>query len=132
MATSGPCARSTLLANESGGQVTGTDGHGCSWRFFGSVRQDIKDLGAEGAASLVAAMSLYSKGRALPRQVKTMGSGLLEIRVNAGSNHYRLLFFHPVPFIAVGLVAFYKSTNTTPRRLLNLARERKRAWEAAS
>jgi phage-related protein len=111
--------------------MTGTDGYGCSWRFFDGVRDAIKDLGAEGAALLSTAASRYSKGTALPRHVKNLGDGILEIRVSAGTNHYRLLFFHPLPHIAVGLVAFYKNSNKTPPRHLALARERKRLWERA-
>lgn len=84
-----------------------------------------------GAALLLQASKMYGAGTALPRHVKPVRDGIHELRVNAGKNHYRLLFFHPIPFIAVGLVAFYKNTEQTPNRMIELALERRGAWQSA-
>lgn len=110
--------------------MTGIDGEGCRWRFYVGVKDDITNLGPQGAALLTEAMKRYGKGTALPRHVSHLGDRIYEIRVNAGNNHYRVLFFHPMPFIAVGLVAFYKNSNKTPPALIELAKQRRGAWES--
>lgn len=112
--------------------MTGTDGYGCSWRFYQSdagaqtAREELASLELYGKAALADAMSAYGRGTAYPRNVKHLGDGIYEIRVNVGNNHFRTLFFHPMRFIAVALVVFYKNSNKTPKPMIDLAKSRRR------
>ena len=110
--------------------MTGTDGYKCGWRYAPGVHDEVKALAPTGAAHLAQAMKRYGKGTALPRQVKALGDGLSELRVTVCGTEYRLIFFHPVGHIAVGLVAFQKDTRKTPGRYLTLAKDRKGSWQA--
>lgn len=112
--------------------MTGTDGFKCSWRFDAHAKKELEGLEAVGRETLATAMKLYAKGRAFPRQVKSLGDGILEIRVNIGSNHFRMLYFHPLPHIAVGLVCFYKNTAKTPPQAIALAKERRGTWQSCN
>jgi phage-related protein len=109
--------------------MTGTDGHGCSWRLP-LVRDEIADIADEiGRGWLMAAMREYSKGQLSPSKVKPIGDGILEITINRGGLFIRCLFFHPKPFIAVGLKVYMKKSNRLPKQHLDTAKARKRAWE---
>jgi phage-related protein len=53
---------------------------------------------------------------------------LWEVRVNAGSDTYRLLGFHDGPRLVVLTHAFQKKTQKTPRQAIELAEERKQEY----
>lgn len=109
--------------------MTGTDGHGCSWRVS-MIESEIQDIDEESRGWLLAAMREYGKGRLPASKVKPIGDGILEITVNRGGVFLRCLFFHPMPFIAVGLKAYMKKTNKLPKQHLDTAKARRRDWES--
>lgn len=68
------------------------------WRWFrtrGSDRSVAKDefqaLPVDAQAALVDVMKRYSRGATLRDEVKALSKGLMELRVNLGSNHFRLV-----------------------------------------
>lgn len=115
-----------------GGCMTGTDGHGCSWRT-GMIKGEIEGISDEvGKGWLIQAMKEYGKGRLPAAKVKPIGNGILEITVNRGGFFLRCLFFHPLPYIAVGLKVYMKKSNQLPRQHLETAKKRRNAWESAN
>jgi phage-related protein len=110
--------------------MTGTDGYGCRWRLS-MVRSEINSITDEDARGwLLAAMGEYAKGHLSASKVKPIGEGILEITVNRGGVFLRCLFYHPMPFIAVGLKVYMKKSNKLPKQHLQTARARRQAWEA--
>lgn len=110
--------------------MTGTDGHSCSWTFLPSVRRELDKLSAQGRGLLVQTATRYGKGEALPRQVKALSNGLLELRATAGNIEFRLVFFLPAGGRAVALAAFQKGTPAEQRRKIKVARKRMAEFRA--
>ncbi|GAB4077096.1 type II toxin-antitoxin system RelE/ParE family toxin [Nostocoides australiense] len=109
--------------------MTGTDGHGCSWRLP-MVTSEIQDIDDEvGRGWLLQAMKEYSKGRLPAAKVKPVGDGIMEITVNRGGFFLRCLFYHPMPFIAVGLKVYMKKSNRLPKQHLETAKARRKSWD---
>jgi phage-related protein len=110
--------------------MTGTDGHGCRWRLS-MVASEIAGIDDEvGRGWLLQAMKEYSKGRLPAAKVKPVGDGIMEITVNRGGVFLRCLFFHPMPFIAVGLKVYMKKSNRLPKQHLDTAKARRKSWES--
>lgn len=112
--------------------MAGTDGYKSNWRFHHRAKGELAGLQLAGRAALLEAIRLYGKGEALSHHVKPLRTDLLELRVRVGNDPFRLIFFHPMPFVAVGLVAFYKNSPKTPNNLIDTAQERRGAWIAGS
>lgn len=109
--------------------VTGTDGHGCRWRLP-LVRDELDSITDEASRGwLLGAMNEYGKGTLSAAKVKPVGGGIQEITVNRGGVFLRCLFFHPMPFIAVGLKVYSKKSNKLPKRHLVTAQARMRDWK---
>lgn len=109
--------------------MTGTDGHGCRWRLT-LVKDELDGITDEvGRGWLLGAMREYSKGLLPANKVKPIGDGIFEITVNRGGVFLRCLFFHPYPFIAVGLKVYMKKSNRLPKQHLETSKARKRSWE---
>jgi|GEM_PF-3733808 len=110
--------------------MTGTDGHSCNWRLPPAVKAELADIADESARGwLTGAMREYAKGELSPTKVKPVGDGILELTIDRGGVFLRCLFFHPMPFIAVGLKIFMKKTNKLPKQEHRTAQARKSAWE---
>ena len=75
-------------------------------------------------------MKRWQRGETLPREVKSLkgSDGLLELRVNVGNDHFRLLFFQDSPVHDVIVLAVYKNQNKLPSRDLDRAHRRMSAW----
>lgn len=53
----------------------------------------------------------------------------MEITVNRGGFFLRCLFYHPMPFIAVGLKVYMKKSNRLPKQHLETAKARRKSWD---
>jgi transcriptional regulator with XRE-family HTH domain/putative component of toxin-antitoxin plasmid stabilization module len=72
-----------------------------------AAEEEFEDLPTDAQARLWARMVKFKEGRPSPRDVDSLGDGILEIRVRVGSDRYRLLFFcHGRTCVA--LTAFHK------------------------
>lgn len=82
-------------------------------------------LGAQ--AKLYQRMEKFRTGTASSRDIDHLGDGLLEIRVRIGSNPFRLIFFCDAR-TCVALTTFKKKDQQTPKRYIDLAKERRSIW----
>lgn len=74
---------------------------------------------------LLTIMTAWLDGKTGPKEIGSLGSGLLELRFRAGNNHYRVLF-HVVGSTCVALHCFYKNQQKCPKVKVDLARGRMR------
>ncbi|WP_338750038.1 type II toxin-antitoxin system RelE/ParE family toxin [Janibacter alittae] len=94
------------------------------------VRSELLDIPDENARGwLLGAMKEYEKGRLPANKVKPIGDGIFEITVNRDGVFLRCLFFHPKPYIAVGLKVYMKKSNKLPKQIHKVAKDRMRAWK---
>jgi phage-related protein len=76
-------------------------------------------------------MKRWSRGETLPREVKALGGGLKELRVNVGNDPYRVLFFSDSPVHDVVVLAVYKNQRSLPKDARDLAQQRMKQWRKA-
>ncbi len=92
------------------------------------VREFLEDLEVPHRAKLLAVIKLLGElGPTLPFPYSSQVEGKLrELRTHYGETHYRVFYFgHPTrSFVLVH--AFVKRTDRTPRREIDIARERMR------
>ncbi len=61
--------------------------------------------------------------------MKTVGPGVREIRIREESGAFRVIYVATLPDAVLVLHAFQKKTQATPRRDIDLAASRLRAWK---
>lgn len=92
------------------------------------ARKDFDKLPRDARARLLQKMLKFSAGLAKPpRDFKPLGDGLFEIRVQLGTNPYRVLFFldgdQPV-----ALHCFHKKDQRLRPADLDVAKQRRKTW----
>lgn len=72
-------------------------------------------------------------GPILAHEVKPLAGsgGLKELRVNVGSDPFRVIFFADSPVHDVIVVAIYKNQKKLPKGDLERAQKRRATWESA-
>ncbi len=104
------------------------------WRSGPGARakglEEFEALPVEGRAGLAVRIDRYVKGETRFKDVDALGDGIYELRHRHGSNHFRVLFLLWGPH-CVGLTAFYKNQQSTPKPDLDRARRRAEAWRSA-
>lgn len=63
------------------------------------------------------------------KPMKTVGPGVREIRIREDSGAFRVIYVATLPDAVLVLHAFQKKTQATPRRDIDLAASRLRAWK---
>ena len=61
--------------------------------------------------------------------MKTIGPGVREIRIREKSGAFRVIYLATLPDAVLVLHAFQKKTQATPRKDIDLAASRLRAWK---
>jgi phage-related protein len=106
------------------------------WRYYiapgqdkSVVKQELRALGPDASASLAEAMARYRDGESRRGEVKKLSGsdGLFEIRVQIGTNPYRVLFCHDGPAL-LAVLAIYKNQEKLERPDIELAKDRKKIW----
>jgi hypothetical protein len=105
------------------------------WRWYhvrGSGRlvakEEFGDLPIHGQAALWDVMRRWARGDTLRDEVKSLGDDLLELRVNVGNDHFRLVFFRDSPVHDIVVLAVYKNQRRLPATDLKKAKDRMAAW----
>lgn len=105
------------------------------WRWYSPrenepvTRQEFKALPKHGQGALAAAMKRYAKGDERAGMVKYIDKGLYELRVQVGTDPFRLLFFRDSPVHCIVLHVFYKNQQKLPKGARKLAEKRRAHWE---
>ena len=63
------------------------------------------------------------------KPMKTIGSGVREIRIRGEGGAFRVIYLATLPDAVLVLHAFQKKTQATPQRDIDLAASRLRAWK---
>ena len=63
------------------------------------------------------------------KPMKTIGPGVREIRIREKSGAFRVIYLATLPDAVLVLHAFQKKTQATPRKDIDLAASRLRAWK---
>lgn len=82
---------------------------------------------AVGQAGLAAKIDRYRRGESRPKDVDSLGQGILELRHRFQNLQFRVLFMNWGP-CCVGLTAFVKKQPKTPPVDLERARTRAKRW----
>ena len=94
------------------------------------VKAFLDDLTDEEAAAVVAAMQeVATVGLTAARHLR---GDIYEVRAEAETRSFRVLFSHETKFILLSLSGFQKKTQKTPARELELAERRLRDWRSSS
>ncbi len=108
------------------------------WRFYriegaasAIAREEFEALPEHGRAALWEAMKRYRKGESRGREIDpvTGVDGLFELRVQVGTDPFRVLFFRPTPVHAVALLAVYKNQRKLPKGDREKAERRMKDWK---
>lgn len=91
------------------------------------AREEFEDLPADARAKLAVTIARHLKGESRAKDVDHLGSGLYEIRVRHLNNQYRVLFIGWGPH-RVGLTAFMKNQQATPKVFKQRAAKRAAQW----
>jgi len=91
------------------------------------VMEQFQKLPAVVQGELLARMQRYRDGESRPREVKDIGDGILELRLQQRRDQYRLLFTRWGPYALV-LDCFFKNQRKTDK---TRALERAAAWKRA-
>ncbi|MEM1055682.1 MAG: type II toxin-antitoxin system RelE/ParE family toxin [Bacteroidota bacterium] len=96
--------------------------------FLGSSLEDLRAFPADARQDTGYALHLLQHGDWPPdtKPMRTVGSGVHEIRVSADGRAFRTLFVAKLDDAIYVLHAFEKKTRKTPQRDLDLARHRYR------
>lgn len=96
------------------------------------AREEFERLETHGRAALAEAIQRFKRHEELPGEVKKLQGkdGIWEIRVKVGNDPFRALFFYDTDIIVICLTVFYKNQQQTPKKDLDRAIARKKAWEA--
>jgi phage-related protein len=120
--------------------MSGPGQYSRQWRYYKTasgnspVKADVLDLPREDRAEVVAAMRLvlnYGVETAKKaRLVQQLTGDILELRVDARDQTYRLLFAEEGYYgqVLLGLDMFSKKTQKVPRDKIKLAEDRLRDW----
>lgn len=104
------------------------------WRWYSPgdgvpvTKQDFKRLPAHGQGALIEAMRRYKVGDERGGMVKHIDNGLFELRVQVGTDPFRVLFFHDSPVHCIIVHVFYKNQQKLPKRDRDLAMKRRARW----
>lgn len=105
------------------------------WRWYSPrenvpvTKQEFQRLPKHGQGALIAAMKKYRRGDERAGMVKHIDSGLYELRVQVGTDPFRLLFFRSTPVHFIVLHVFYKNQQKLPKSARKLAAKRRSHWE---
>lgn len=106
------------------------------WKWFrlepgarSPAEEEFQDLPAVGRAGLAAVIARYRRGETRTGDVKPVADGILELRHRSGTLQFRVLFIH-WGRCCVGLTAFCKKEQKTPRPDLDRAKQRAARWRA--
>jgi phage-related protein len=106
------------------------------WRFYTApgqsssvVKEELRALGTDAAAALGEAMKRYRDGESKRGEVKALtdSDGLHEIRIQLGTNPYRVIFCFDGPAI-LAVLAIYKNQNKLSRSDLAVAKDRRKIF----
>lgn len=116
-------------------------GYRRQWRWYrapGSersvAREEFAALPRHGQAALIELMQRWARGGPiLAHEVKPLAGsgGLKELRVNVGSDPFRVIFFADSPVHDVIVVAIYKNQKKLPKGDIERAQKRRATWESA-
>ncbi len=81
-----------------------------------------------GRAALAEVIHRRERGATARHEIKSLGDGLLELRVQVGRDPFRAVFFEDSPVHDVCVIAVYKNTNKLPQAELKRAHARRRRW----
>jgi phage-related protein len=104
------------------------------WHWFRTERDgrplcldELKELPTEARAGLSKCIQRYLARESRRQDVDALGDGIFELRHRHLNNHYRILFMHWGPD-CVGLTAFYKNQQATPKSDIDRAKRRAARW----
>jgi phage-related protein len=107
------------------------------WRFYRTpagakvVEDALKLLGREQIAALNDLRKRFTSGRLLPREVETVGNGLLALRTTVGGMELRMYFGRVGKggCICLAVHVLNKKSKKVPKKDMKLARDRLREWQ---
>lgn len=106
------------------------------WRWYSPregvpvTKKEFQALPKHGQGALADAMLRYRRGRERRGMVKHIDKELYELRVQVGTDPFRLLFFRDTPVHCVVLHVFYKNQQKLPKGARKLAEKRMAEWLA--
>jgi phage-related protein len=96
-----------------------------------SAEKEFNALPMQARARLLQKMEKYTQGTSTPRDVKHIRDGIFEIRIQLGSNPYRVLFFmdgnRPV-----AVHCFHKKDQKVSAADMSVATQRRKTWVPGS
>ncbi|UPO77734.1 type II toxin-antitoxin system RelE/ParE family toxin [Arthrobacter sp. Helios] len=105
------------------------------WRWYSPrddepvTKQEFQKLPKHGQGALIAAMKRYAQGDDRGGMLKRIENNLFELRVQVGTDPFRILFFHDSPVHCIVLHVFYKNQQKLPLRAKELAKKRRARWQ---
>lgn len=111
--------------------------HHKQWRWYTPrdedppAKKEFLQLPPHGQAALQVAMKRYATGDLRRGMIKSIDDGLLELRVQVGTDPFRVLFFLDSPVHAIVVRVFYKNTKKLPKSERKIAEDRMKLWKDA-
>lgn len=106
------------------------------WRYYRTargrdvVREELRSLGTDAEAAVVAAMKRHRHGALLPYEEEHIGGDLHAVRVFLAGSTYRLLYSYEGKHdrVLLALHGIHKKDRKLPLRARRLAERRLRDW----